>query len=188
MVKPTGKPIIYHFGIIDGKAINPVVVQTSGSPALDAAFVQAIKQSTFPAWPDLIQGFDRVATFYMVRNPLESKIYLDEGFSEKIVAAIDHAVIVPKHTLLYGSTGTDVVTVSFEYMNGIVKHVKVKYSSKDIYEDAAVIKGVKGAKYPKTPPTYANKVLHLSMTYSFAAYLPVASTAVTQAPTAATTH
>ncbi|MGA9852915.1 MAG: hypothetical protein WBR15_08305 [Gammaproteobacteria bacterium] len=170
--KPTGMPMVFRSGIVNGKADNPVIVQTSGYPALDAAYIQAFKRSTFPAWPDVIPLPERYVRLFIFRSPLDSNITLDKVFSEEIVASIWSAVVLPRHTLLYGSIGSDVVTVSFDYMNGTVIHVKVKYSSNDKYEDAAVVAGVKSAKYPKTPSAYTGKVLHLSVTYSFASYLP----------------
>ena len=52
--RPSGKALIISFRIADGKAVNPVVAQSSGFPSVDDWEIQAVQRSSFPAWPKMV--------------------------------------------------------------------------------------------------------------------------------------
>ena len=177
--KPSGKALLIRTKIINGVADDPVVIQSIGIPAIDAAVVQAFKKSKFPRWPSMVPESDRSFALYLARNPLDSDIPLDSGFTEKMIAAIKRAVIIPNQAIGAKTTGNGTVTISFEFEDGKPRDVTVKNSSGDKSQDLALLQAVRTAKYPPIPSIYAGKLMHLSITLNFDDYAPVPSSVTT---------
>ena len=88
-----------------------------------------------------------------------------------VAAAIKSALVVPDSPKNNDLNANDVVDVTFDYKDGRVSDAKVKYSSDERADDAALLEAVAAARYPPTPAAYVGKVLHLTMEYNFNNYI-----------------
>lgn len=187
--EPSGKVIAASFLYHDGKAENPEIVQTSGYPALDAVLLQAIRDSRFPPWPAGYENLGKTVIFVIQRTGNTAQQSNEfKLFSESLKWAIRKAMLLPKHVLVYGSKGTGIATVSFEYRDGKVHDVYVTRSSGDKYEDAEAIRAVENAKYPPTPDLYKGQSMNFEIPINFGVYSPVSSSTTKTPPATASTH
>lgn len=170
--RPSGKNLIVSFRIAGGKAVNPVVAQSSGFPSIDDWEIQAVQRASFPAWPKMVADQDRVIWFALARDPLNSDFPppLEREFAAAVAAAIKSTLVVPDSPKNDDPDANDVVDVMFNYKDGRVSDTKVRYSSDEKADDAALLEAVAAAHYPPTPAVYAGKVLHLTMEYNFNSY------------------
>jgi len=74
-------------------------------------------------------------------------------FQASMKAAIDAAKVYPKEAILAGETGT--VTVSFDYINGVVSNIKVDRSSGSRALDRSAMNAVQKAQMPPKPAELA---------------------------------
>ena len=74
-------------------------------------------------------------------------------FQASMKAAIDAAKVYPKEAILAGETGT--VTVSFDYVNGVVSNIKVDRSSGSRALDRSAMNAVQKAQMPPKPAELA---------------------------------
>lgn len=70
-------------------------------------------------------------------------------FQASMKAAIDAAKVYPKEAILAGETGT--VTISFDYVNGVVSNIKIDKSSGSRPIDRSAITAVQKAALPPKP-------------------------------------
>lgn len=159
-----GVNYVYH----DGRAQNITVTHSSGSKDFDEAYVEALSVAHFPPWPTDYHTDDKTLGFWMVK----SVPGVSPGFAARLNAIISAAMVIPLHVLIYGSKGTDISTIGFDYLNGKVSHVRIVKSSGDKYEDAAAAQAVKDAHYPPTPSAYKNRRLHFIVPMNFNPYSP----------------
>ncbi len=99
-------------------------------------------------------------------------------FGTSIHEAIARASIVPKHVWIFGSKGTGIVKVSFDYLDGKVNNVKIVKSSGDKYEDAAAIQAVKVANYPPTPDLYKGQSMRFFITLKYPSISPAPNSTI----------
>lgn len=179
---PHGKMGI-KFSNKDGKAVNIVVFQPSGSHKVDDAWAEAASKAKLPPWPENYQTHDndKLSGFWIAG----SYDGYDPAFTAALKAAVDAAKQFPKDVLLKGSKGDGLATVAFTYQDGAVSDEKITKSSGEPSEDAAAIAAVVDAKYPPTPYQYAHMKMSFTITVSFGAYTP-AGPAATAVPTAST--
>lgn len=171
--KSSGKPMVIRFKYDNGKAQDIRIIQSSGYPKWDAALLQAVQNSRFPPWPVGYENLDKTNTSYFYKeNRQWKKSPGFKLFSKSLASAILHSVVMPKHVLFYGSKGTDITTVSFEYLDGKVGNVKVVKSSGDKYEDAEAIHAVKAAKYPPVPNVYEGRSIRFTIPIKFNPFSP----------------
>lgn len=76
-------------------------------------------------------------------------------FSASMKAAIDAAKVYPKEAVLSGETGT--VTVSFDYINGVVSNIHVDKSSGSRSIDKSAMQAVQKAALPPKPAEIAGQ-------------------------------
>ncbi|MHB8405516.1 MAG: TonB family protein [Gammaproteobacteria bacterium] len=150
---------VYH----DGRATQVTVISSSGSREFDQAWINALRISQLPPWPNAYHTYDKTLGFWLTKNPF----VVNEGFGASLRAAIKSAVVMPLQVLIHGSKGTDIATVAFDYLNGRVSHVRLVKSSGDKYEDAAAIVAVKDAHFSKTPEEYLNQKIHFTVPINF---------------------
>lgn len=187
--EPLGKVITASFLYHNGKAENPRMVQTSGYPTLDAALLKAIRDSRFPPWPAGYENLDKTITFVIQRTGNTTRQSNEfKFFAESLKSAIREAMLMPKHVLVYGSMGTGIATVSFEYLDGKVRGVHITKSSGDKYEDAAAIRAVENAKYPPIPDSYKGQSMSFEVPIDFDVYSPPSNSATKSPPAAALIH
>ncbi|HKT31877.1 MAG TPA: TonB family protein [Gammaproteobacteria bacterium] len=187
--EPSGKMITASFLYHNGEAVSPRIVQTSGYPALDAALLKAIRDSHFPPWPTDYENLDKTVTFVIQRAGNTAQHSNEFNFfTESLKSAIREAMVLPKHVLVYGSKGTGIATVSFEYLDGKVHDVYITKSSGDKYEDAEAIRSVENAKYPPTPDLYKGQSMSFEIPINFGVYSPTSSLATKTSPATASTH
>lgn len=187
--EPSGKVIAASFLYHNGKAENPGIVQTSGYPALDTALLKAIRDSRFPPWPVGYENLDKTVTFVIQRTGNTAQQSNEfKFFVESLKSAIRKAMLLPKHVLVYGSKGTGIATVSFEYLDDKVHDVRLTKSSGDKYEDAEAIRAVENAKYPPTPDLYKGQSMNFEIPINFGIYSPVSNSATKTPPATASTH
>jgi len=74
-------------------------------------------------------------------------------FQSSMKAAIDAAKVYPKEAILAGETG--IVTVSFDYINGVVSNIHVDKSSGARSLDKAATTAVQKAAMPPKPAEIA---------------------------------
>ena len=74
-------------------------------------------------------------------------------FAASMKQAIDAAKVYPKEAVLAGETGT--VTVSFDYVNGVVSNIKVDKSSGSRAIDRSAMQAVQKAALPPKPAELA---------------------------------
>lgn len=169
-----------HFTMVykskNGKGVDPHIVDKSNDPNFDSAWLSAVKAANLPAWPKNFAPDN-----YYVGFGVTSNAY---WFLAMVEHAIQSELILPKQILLNGSKGTGRATVEFDFLDGKVSQIKLKNSTGDKLEDAAVLKAVTEAQYPLPPKEYAGRKLRLMAPVNF--YLPAISSKSKAPPAVAT--
>ena len=98
-----------------------------------------------------------------VQRPPNQDTILAE-FEASMKAAIDAAKVYPKEAILAGETGT--VTVSFDYVNGVVSNVKIDKGSGARSLDKSAMNAVNKALMPPKPADLAG-VNHFTIVVNF---------------------
>jgi TonB family protein len=111
-------------------------------------------------------------------------------YGKKLRDAVVTARVVPKHALVFGTTGTGAAQVAFDARDDKVSAVTLLKSSEDPDLDAAALDAVRQAKLPAPPRDQKGKDLHVVMYVNFpvgwAPPRPAAGAASNAAPAAAT--
>ncbi|HKT32177.1 MAG TPA: hypothetical protein VJS89_06775 [Gammaproteobacteria bacterium] len=174
ILQPFGIKYIYD----GGRARDIAVLHSSGSRKLDDAYVNALRAAHFPPWPADYHTDDRTLGFWLMRSSVVSVGSDLASLIDVIYTAIGKAVFEPLHVLVYGSAGSGVAIVKFDYRNGVPSHIRIAQSSGDKYEDAAAIKAVESAHYPATPAAFKNHTMHLDIEIHFASVAPSATSSL----------
>lgn len=154
------------------RATNPVILKSSGSLNVDQAFLADLQSAQLPPWPEKYKSNTKAMVFWMVMN-IESQ---EKQLSNEIHIAIKHALMLPKHDLIYGATGDGIVEVEFDYKDSKVSNIKLKKSCGDKLEDAEAIRAVRQAHYESTPPAFAGHKIHFTIPINFNFGMPATQT------------
>jgi outer membrane biosynthesis protein TonB len=171
METSTSGQLTISFTYNDGMADDVTLMQSSGSPGIDSAWLDATHRAKLPPWPEAFHA-DKKTLSFIIPGAYSD---IHPAFSKAILDAIHAAVVMPKEVILNGSTGTGFAIVSFDYLDGTVSNAKIETSSKDQHEDAEAIRATEKASYSAVPATYPHKKLHLSLKINFENIGPAAS-------------
>lgn len=145
----------------DGRAQQVVLQQSSGYPDIDIAAVAAAQASFFPVLPKSFSDGQVPVSVRMYFSVTQADPEFMMGFKGGLRQAVYAAVVLPKHALIYGTSGTGVDEVSFDYLDGKVTNIHLNVSSNDKEVDDATLEAVERAHYPATPKGYQGKKIHL---------------------------
>lgn len=166
IMQPFGIKYVYD----DGRARRITILHSSGSRKIDDAYVNALRAARLPPWPADYHTDDKTLGFWLAKSAPS----IGGDFASLIYDAIGNAVVEPLHVIIYGSNGSDVATVQFDYRNGKPSHIRILKSSGDKYEDTAAVRAIENAHYPETPTAYRNQTMHLEIEIQFASVSPSA--------------
>lgn len=166
----------------DRTATNVELMQSSGDKDLDDSWINALKMTKLPPWPESYVTDNKMMGFWIGDYDLVEPSKLFSGIRD----AIQNAKVLPKDVLLYGSEGNGKPEVNFDYQDGLVSNVKIVKSSSDQEIDAAAVKAVQDARYPATPAEAKGKKLNFNLVINFGTYDPMQSPSTTTPPAAAT--
>lgn len=148
----------------DGKFTYPAVEKSSGYKDIDAAAIKTMAITPLP--PALGMGGSVVLPVTLTQAGIDPVLY--SNYEAKLYAAIQKAMVIPKHVLIYGSKGPDKATASFKCLNGHAMDIKIIKSNNDTYEDAAAITAIKKARCPPTPQKFTGITMPFTVTLNFA--------------------
>lgn len=168
------------FHDLNGKALDVVIVKSSGHPELDKAALAAMTNVSLPGLsPDLYKldiPWTVNVEFSQYRADPESRNYYSNQilgsistgtYRGKVRRSIQNALVFPLHVLVYGSEGTDSVTATFNLQDGYAHDIRVVKSSQDKYEDTAVVAAIKSAHFPPTPKQSLGRKINFTITIQF---------------------
>jgi hypothetical protein len=147
------------FTFMDGSVEYPEIVTGTGNAGLDKLVLHQLDSAQLPK----ASGVD-------ADKPHEFVLDVDvptpfEAFQSSIYAAIDNQKVYPKDSLLRRVTGD--ISVDFDYLDGKVDNVLITQSGIDRDLSKASINAVTKATFPTTPPTYADKTLHMTVIFCY---------------------
>lgn len=175
-------PVGIRFIYSNGRAADVTLTSSSGIPIFDQAMLRAARSAKLSPWPKSYVSGDKAMSFKFA--------YQEEGvdpdFARAVFNAIDAAKKFPAYVLLHGSAGTGKARVSFDYLDGKVKNIKIEESTGDAHEDEAAIEAVNDAVYPPPLKQYEGLQIHLSVGIVFQDIESTPSSNTTSVPVAAT--
>ncbi|MGA9853258.1 MAG: hypothetical protein WBR15_10040 [Gammaproteobacteria bacterium] len=146
--------------LFDNGAIkDPVIVTSTGDPALDKLLLQQVVTAKVPkpfgAHTDQAHEFElRLEMF----TPYET-------FEYDLNAAIDSKKGYTRDAILKGNMG--ITTVDFDYLDGKALNIAVAKSSGHKDLDQISIDTISGAILPPPPPGYAGKTVHMQLIFCY---------------------
>lgn len=150
--------VIYKYH--NGRAIDAHAFKKSSDKKINRAWLVAIKASKLPPWPKNYSLKNKHIGFEVATD--------SELFRTWMFYSIRSALVIPKKVIVYGSKGTGIVDVTFDFLDGKVSNVRIQKSSGDRLEDAAAVRAVEDARYPPTPPRFIGVKQHLAIPLNFA--------------------
>lgn len=156
------------------KVAKAVVYKAANDEGLNIAALRAAQEAYYPQWSFLAKnsgGRIVIPVDFTQQNPflsiLSARNSQYQNLRSEIQYAIQKNIVFPKHVLVYGTSGTGSVTLSFMYRDGRVSNVKIQKSANDRYEDEAALTAVKGAHYTLAPSQYVGKILQCVATIEY---------------------
>ncbi|MHB8424414.1 MAG: TonB family protein [Gammaproteobacteria bacterium] len=143
--------VLVRFTYHQGRLGEVRIIQSSGSPSLDAAIADQIPAMQLPRARG--PGADTPHRFQL-------RLFIgpiNHGFLESIHRVIQEHVSYPRTALARGDHG--VVVAGFEYRNGQVIHPEIAKSSGSSVLDQAVIDELSTIKLPAPPPVLRDALL-----------------------------
>lgn len=119
-----------------------------------------------PLPPTLGMGGSVILPVTLTQAGIDPVLY--SNYETNLYAAIQKAMVIPKHVLIYGSKGPDKATVSFKCLDSHAMDIKITKSSNDAYEDATAIAAIKKAQCLPTPQKFTGITMPFSFTLNFA--------------------
>ena len=155
------------FTYSDGVVSNPTLIESTGDKFSDAAMLSAITAAAPVATPPEFKGRKlqlrlRFADLWNARRDWAPEDSPQTEFAYEVRSAIDKAIVIPKHALIFGTAGTGIVTLSFDYKDGKVYDVKIMQGSGDQEIDDEAMRAAAAAEYPKPPSTMAHLRVHMT--------------------------
>jgi len=156
---PAGWAIV-QFTYAAGEISNVVIVKSTGYQILDAAIateMPAIKlpppEGTYTTFPHRFQ----------ILVDMSSSVR--DMFYVELSEDIEHHAHYPRASIVRGAQG--IVTVAFQYRNGMILNPKIVLSSGSPSLDRSVIDELSPLKAPPPPSWARNKTLHFSVPVIF---------------------
>ena len=147
-----------------GRFTHPALEKPSGYKDIDMAAIKTMAVTSLPTWTGM--GTWVILPVGFTQAGIDPILY--SNYETKLDAAIQKAMVIPKHVLIYGSKGPDKATVFFKCLNGHAMDIKITKSSNDAYGDAAAIAAIKKAQCPPTPQKFTGITMPFSFTLNFA--------------------
>lgn len=161
--RPIGMPITAHgkveFTYLDGKIVDPEIVESTGRPDLDAALLQQVSATQVPkaSGPRAKEPHAFALALEML-GPMES-------FERAMYEAIDSQKRYPRESILSGAEGLN--TVAFDYTDGKASDITVSKSSGDKNLDASSVQAVTIAQLPPSPIWLTTRPLRMKVSICY---------------------
>ncbi|MHB8425109.1 MAG: energy transducer TonB, partial [Gammaproteobacteria bacterium] len=156
---PAGWAIV-QFTYAAGEIRNVVIVKSTGYQILDAAIATEMPEIKLP----LPEGTDTKFP-HRFQIPVEISSSVRDKFYVELSEDIKHHAHYPRASIAQGDQG--IVTVAFEYRNGMILDPKIVLSSRSPTLDKSVIDELSQLKAPPPPSWARNKILHFSVPVIF---------------------
>jgi len=156
---PAGWAIV-QFTYAAGEISNVVLVKSTGYQILDAAIAAEMPEIKLPP----PAGTDTTLSHrFQIRVEMSSSDR--DMFYLELSEDIEHHAYYPQAAIVQGDQG--IVTVAFEYRNGIIFNPKIVLSSRSPALDRSVIDELSQLKAPLPPSWARNKTLHFTVPVIF---------------------
>ena len=152
------------------------VTASSGVAIVDRLSREAVEQSHCPPWPGGV-ALAKLFTFSL-SDPWDGGFFNDPKdtpqtpYAMYVRMAIAQAEVVPRHALLYGTTGTGITVIMFKVRDGTISDIRVVKPSGDPEIDAAALAAARYAKLPKTPSSLMGRTVTMTMHVNFPVQSP----------------
>ncbi len=170
------RPAEIRFECNNGHTQAVTTISSSGDALIDRLSQEAVEQTHCPPWPG---GVALAKSFtVLLGDPWDMAFFNDPQdrprtpYAMHVRAAIARTEVVPRHVLLYGTSGTGITLIAFKVRDGKITDLRIVKPSGDAEIDTAALAAARHAKLPKAPSSLVSRTVSMTMHVNFPVQSP----------------